>query len=55
MEIYVYLWLIRVDIWQKPTHHYKPIIFQLKIIFLNVVYNGILLSLKKEILTHAKT
>ena len=28
---YVYLWLIHVDIWQKPTHYCKAIILQLKI------------------------
>ena len=27
---YVYLWLIHVVVWQKPTQHYKPTIFQLK-------------------------
>ena len=27
---YVYLWLIHVDIWQKPRQYYKAIIFQLK-------------------------
>ena len=27
---YVYLWLIDVDVWQKPTQYYKTIIFQLK-------------------------
>ena len=31
METYVYLWLIHVDIWQKPTQYCKAIIFQLKI------------------------
>ena len=29
--IYVYLWLIHVDIWQKPTQYCKAIILQLKI------------------------
>ena len=29
--MYVYLWLIRVDIWQKPTQYCKAIILQLKI------------------------
>ena len=29
--IYVCLWLIHVDVWQKPTQYYKAIIFQLKI------------------------
>jgi len=27
---YAYLWLIHVDIWQKPTQHCKAIILQLK-------------------------
>ena len=27
---YVYLWLIHVDIWQKPTQFCKAIILQLK-------------------------
>ena len=29
-ETYVYLWLIHVDVWQKPTQHCKAIIPQLK-------------------------
>ena len=29
---YVYLWLIHVGVWQKPTQHYKAIILQFKII-----------------------
>ena len=29
-DIYI-LWLIHVDIWQKPTYYCKAIIFQLKI------------------------
>jgi len=28
---YAYLWLIHVDVWQKPTQHSKAIILQLKI------------------------
>ena len=32
---YVYLWLIHVDVWQKPTQYWKAIIFQLKINFKN--------------------
>ena len=28
---YVYLWLIHVDVSQKPSQYYKVIIFQLKI------------------------
>jgi len=27
---YVYLWLIHVDVWQKPIQYCKTIIFQLK-------------------------
>ena len=27
---YVYLWLIHVDVWQKPTQYCKAIIIQLK-------------------------
>ena len=30
---YVYLWLIHVDVGQKPTQHCKAIIFQLNINF----------------------
>ena len=26
----VYLWLIQVDVWQKPIQYYKAIILQLK-------------------------
>ena len=29
--IYVYLWLIHIDVWQKPTQYCKAIILQLKI------------------------
>ena len=28
---YVYLWLIHVDVWQKPTKFCKSVILQLKI------------------------
>jgi len=28
---YVHLWLIHVDVWQKPTQQFKAIILQLKI------------------------
>lgn len=28
--MYVYLWPIRVDIWQKTSQYYKVIILQLK-------------------------
>ena len=28
---YIYLWLIHVNIWQKPTQYCKAIILQLKI------------------------
>ena len=27
----VYLWLIHVDVWQKPARYYKAIILQLEI------------------------
>ena len=30
-ETYVYLWLIHVDIWRKPSQYCKVIILQLKI------------------------
>ena len=30
---YVYLWLTRVDVWQKPTQCCKAITFQLKVNF----------------------
>ena len=30
-ETYVYLWLIHVDVRQKPTQYFKPLIPQLKI------------------------
>ena len=29
--IYIYLWLIHVDVWQKPTQYCEAIILQLKI------------------------
>ena len=31
---YVYLWIIHIVVWQKPTHYFKAIILQLKIHFL---------------------
>ena len=36
-ETYVYLWLIHVDIWQKPTRYCKVIILQLKINLKNLM------------------
>ena len=36
--IYVYLWLIHADIWQKPTQYCKAIILQLKMKKKNEVY-----------------
>ena len=33
----MYLWLIHVDVWQKPTQYYNPIIFQLKIKLKNIL------------------
>ena len=35
---YIYLWLIPIDIWQKPTQYCKAIIFQLKQIKKNKLY-----------------
>ena len=32
---YVYVWVIHIEVWQKTTQHYKPIILQLKINKLN--------------------
>ena len=26
----MYLWLIHVDVWQKPTQYYNPIFFSVK-------------------------
>ena len=26
----IYLWVIHVDVWQKPTQYYKTVILQLK-------------------------
>ena len=37
---YVYLWLIDVDIWQKPTEYCKAIILQLKINIYIYFFNG---------------
>ena len=30
-KTYLYIWLVRIDIWQTPTQHCKAIILQLKI------------------------
>ena len=30
--VYLYLWRIHVDVWQKPTQYCKAIILQLKLI-----------------------
>ena len=30
-DMYVYLWLIHADTWQKPTQYCKAIILQLKL------------------------
>ena len=40
-SIYVYQWLIHVDVWQKPTHHGKVIILQLKINTLFFLKGGV--------------
>ena len=34
---YVYLWLIHVVVWQKPTQYCKTIALQLKKIFFNII------------------
>ena len=41
---YIYLWLIHVDVWQKPTQYCKAIILQLKMntLFKNVEITVIL-------------
>ena len=33
VNMYAFLWLIQVVLWQKPTQHCKAIILQLKINF----------------------
>ena len=43
--IYVSLWLIHVDVWQKPTQYRKTVILQLKINQLKT-YSWIMLILK---------
>ena len=37
--MYVYLWLIQVAVWKKPIQHGKVIIFQLKFLKENNIYN----------------
>ena len=32
-QMYVYLWLVHIVLWQKPKQHYKAILLQLKINF----------------------
>ena len=50
--MYVYLWLIHVDVWQKPTQYCKAIILQLKInTFLKIPKEAVKvhsLSMRKE-------
>ena len=41
---YVYLWLIYVNVWQKPTQYCKAIILQLKINLKNLMCIRILQS-----------
>ena len=54
---YIYLWLIHVDVWQKPTQYYKAIILQLKINKLKkiYIYIYIYLTLKKKKVTQDQT
>ena len=49
---YVYLWLIHVDVWQKPTQHCKAIILQLKIsnFFLKRINREIRIWTKDEVM-----
>ena len=47
---YVYLWLIHVDVWQKPTQYCKAITLQLKI---NKIYILKSKSMEKEMATHS--
>ena len=44
---WVNLWLIQVDVWQKPMQYYKAIILQLKIS--KILKTIILQKLKKQI------
>ena len=50
---YVYLWLIHVDVWQKPTQHCKIIVLQLKInkFFIFLVYQIIINFILREYLS----
>ena len=41
---YVYIWLIHIDVWQKPTQYYKAIILQLKINLKNLIYMSYILK-----------
>ena len=44
-EQLTHTWLIRVDVWQKPTHHYKAIILQLKVNkFKKITHKNVLYS-----------
>ena len=43
---YEYLWLIHVDVWQKPTQYCKAIILQLKI---NIFFKKKLLAMRSNI------
>ena len=50
---YVYLWLIHVDVWQKPTQHCKIIVLQLKInkFLIFLVYQIIMNFILREYLS----
>ena len=39
--IYVYLWLIYVDVWKKPTQYWKVFILRLKVIFLKEYFSKV--------------
>ena len=46
---YVYLWLIHIDVRQKPTQYCKAIILQLKINMLKKAAQVIVINQKEEI------
>ena len=46
-EKYVYLWLIHIDVWQKPNQYSKAIILQLKINV--VIFKKEIHSLQRQI------
>ena len=49
---YIFMWLIHVDIWQKPTQYGKAIIPQLKINYKATPPTKLLLPVLFEVLVH---